>query len=68
MTALLVIGGLLALLALACFREARSGKPAWCAHLGSETPSASQAAKDAKKGMATTVVLAAFLGVDGGDG
>ena len=34
MTVLIVIGSLLAVLAVACWWEARRGKPAWGAHMG----------------------------------
>jgi hypothetical protein len=38
MTVVIVIASLLAVLAVACWWEARSGKPAWGAHLGPGGP------------------------------
>ena len=68
MTTLLVIGSLLALLALACWWEARSGKPAWGEHLGNDGRTTHDASKAAKNGVAATVGTAAVIAVDGGDG
>lgn len=34
MTVLIVVGSLLAVLAVACWWEARRGKPAWGSHMG----------------------------------
>lgn len=66
MTTLLVIGGLLTLLALACWWEARSGKPAWGQHLGHDGPTTRDGSKAAKTGLAATVGTAAVIGFDGG--
>ena len=67
MTVLLVIGGLLTLLAVACWWEARSGKPGWGQHLaGGQVPTPRSAATSAKAGVAGTVALGTFLGMDGG--
>ena len=69
MTTLLVLGGLLVLLALACRWESRSGRPAWGEHLrDGEAPTASGAASDAKKGVAASLALGALHSLDGGDG
>lgn len=69
MTALLVVGGLLTLLAVACWWEARSGRPAWGAHLPPhESPTAGGAAAAAKKGVASSLALGAIHAADGGDG
>ena len=66
MTVLLVVAALLAVLAVACWREARSGRPMWGSHLErGETLTTAAAAKSAKKGVATTVALGAFMGMDG---
>ena len=69
MTALLVLGGLLALLALACWWEARSGRPSWGSHLPPhEAPGTGAAASGAKKGVAGSLALGALHAADGGDG
>ena len=69
MTTLLVLGGLLALLALACWWEARSGRPAWGSHLeANQAPTAGAAASAAKKGVASSLALGALHAADGGDG
>ncbi len=69
----MIVGGLVALLALACWWEARSGKPAWGAHLNGSAARRSQAsttrgaATAAKVGMAAA--LAEAVAIDaGGDG
>ena len=69
MTALLVVGSLLTLLALACWWEARTGRPAWGAHLpASEAPTAGGAASAAKKVVASSLALGVISAADGGDG
>ena len=68
MTVLLVLGGLLALLLVACWWESRSGRPAWGAHLGAEPPTNAGAAKAGKRSVGAALGAAAFFGIDGGDG
>ena len=68
MTVLYVVGSLLALLAVACWWEARSGKPAWNVHPGASAsaPTTRDASKAAKGGVAATLGAAGL--VMGGDG
>lgn len=67
MTVLLVIGGLLAVLAVACWWEARSGKPAWGAHLDTNGPTSRDATRSGKRGIAKSAGAGvAFDGLDGG--
>ena len=66
MTVLLVLGGLLVLLVVACWCEARSGKPAWGEHLRTDGPTTRDASKAAKTSLAVTLATATFLGLDGG--
>ena len=67
MTVLLVLGGLLALLLLACWWESRSGRPAWGAHLDDRrAPTSADASRAGKRGIGTTLATGAFFGVDGG--
>lgn len=68
MTVLFLVGGLLALLALWCWCEARSGKPACGAHLSPDGLTTHDASKSAKGSLAATLGTAAVMGVDGGDG
>lgn len=68
MTFLFVVGSLLTVLAVWCWWEARSGKPAWGAHLGPDGPTTRDASKAAKRGLAATLGTAAMMGIDGGDG
>ena len=68
MTVLFVVGGLLALLALWCWWEARSGKPAWGAQVGADGSTTHDASKAAKGSLAATLGTAAVMGADGGDG
>ena len=67
MTVLLVLGGLAVLLALACWWEARTGRPQW----GQPRPDAlspHEAALAAKRSIAATLVVGGMAGMDGGDG
>lgn len=67
MTALLVLGGLLALLAFACWWESRSGRPAWGAHLDHrEAPTTAHASRAGKTSVGATLATGALFGVDGG--
>lgn len=70
MVVLLVVAGLLMPLALACVREARSGRPSWDGPRSVRTtPTTRDAARAAKAGLATTLALGAFLGgADGSSG
>ena len=68
MKVLLVLGGLAALLALACWREARRGRPTWGAHLRDEPPGTVDAARGAKRGAAAAALGGLGAGLDGGDG
>jgi len=55
-----------ALLAVACWWEARSGKPAWNVHRAASAPTTRDASTAAKSGLAAT--LGATGLVMGGDG
>ena len=68
MTALIVLGSLLALLAIACVWESRSGKPAWGSHLREDAPTPGDAARTGKKAVGSSVALGVLMGIDGGDG
>ena len=67
---LFVVGSLLAVLAVACWWEARSGKPEWGAHLGPGGPATGPTTRDgstaAKAGLAATLGTAAAMFVAGG--
>ena len=68
MTVLLVLGSLLLVLVVACFWEARTGRPEWGASTRRREDGAggaAAAARSAKVGIASTVTFAAL---DGGDG
>ena len=69
MKVLLVLSSLLALLALACVWESRSGKPAWGSHLrDGQPPTPADAARSGKKAVAASVALGVMMGLGGGDG
>lgn len=69
MTVLLVLGSLLALLAVACVWESRSGKPAWGSHLrDGQAPTPADAARSGKKAVGASVALGVMMGIGGGDG
>ena len=69
MTVLLVVGALVALLAIACVWESRSGKPAWGAHLrDGQPPTTADAAKAGKRTVAASAALGLLMGLGGGDG
>ena len=68
MTVLFVVGSLLIVLAAWCWWEARSGKPAWGTHLGSDGPPTWHASKAETRGLGAAAGTAAMIGMDGGDG
>jgi hypothetical protein len=65
---LLVLLGLGLLLAFACIRESRSGKPAWGTRRApvEHGPTPAEAAKAAKRVIASTAAVGLFIGM--GDG
>lgn len=70
MTVLYVVGSLLALLAVACWWEARSGKPAWNVHRGGSASTTRDASNAGKKGvLGAGLGSGTAIGMDGnGDG
>ena len=66
---LIVLGSLVALLAIACVWESRSGKPAWGSHLqDGHPPTTADAAKAGKRTVAASAALGLLMGLGGGDG
>ena len=70
MVVLTVLGVLLAVLVIACWRESRSGRPAWGANLRSDgRPSPGTGARTGRRELGA-VVLGGVIGAEmgGGDG
>lgn len=69
MTVLAVVGGLVLLLVLACWWEARTGRAEWGRPRPEVAPpTPADAARTAKRHVAATVAVGAFLGLGAGDG